>query len=269
MTWHARKFVLCSSCAGGKLIVCSTFTKSLPAPQEILEPFWRPENYAPMPNRGFKGRGQSFRSRIFGRGFARHPFLDALPSSEHVLSLPGMATALVFFLFATNTERYYSPTRPPRRHPPCVSLSTYAEMRGFAFLYPRMLNVGLRISIHVCWNAWVCVSLSTYAERGFAYLYPRMLNVGLRISIHVCWTWVCVSLSTYPKRVGLRISIHVCWSAWVCVSLSTYPKRVGLRISIHVCWSAWVCVFDDDMMMLTWCVSRLAWRPKKTKCVKK
>ena len=75
-----------------------------------------------------------------------------------VLSPPGVATSLVFFLFATNTERNYPPTHPPTR-----------TLHGY--LYPRMLKcVGLRISIHVCWSAWVCVSLSTYAEaRGFVF----------------------------------------------------------------------------------------------------
>ena len=73
----------------------------------------------------------------------------------------GVATSLVFFVGKTNTERYYLPTRPPT--PPVPSM---------------------RISIHVCWSAWVCVSLSTY---------DTLKRVGLRISIHVCCSpWVCV-----------------------------------------------------------------------------
>ena len=70
-----------------------------------------------------------------------------------------------------------------------------------------------------------------------AYLYPRML-----------------------KCVGLRISIHV-WYAEARGFAHLYPRMLQ-RVGLCVWW--W---YDDDW--LTWCVSRLAWRPKKTKIVKK
>ena len=51
-------------------------------------------------------------------------------------------------MFATNTQRDYP------RHPPCVSLSRYAELRGLAYLYPRMLKCAgsrtVSLSMYVC-----------------------------------------------------------------------------------------------------------------------
>ena len=88
---------------------------------------------------------------------------DVLPSSDSEPSRSGDTFSI--FLFAANTERYYTCVSLPTyagRVWVCVSLSTYAEVRGFAYLYHSMLKrVGLRISIQ-------------YAEvRGFAYLCPR------------------------------------------------------------------------------------------------
>ena len=170
VTWHVRKFVLCSSFAGGKLVVCSTFTKSLPARQEILEPFWRREMRQP--------HCQIVASKEGDKAFVLGSLGDVL-QGLHVLMLCQVLS--------------------PRRL--AASLVYFLVCKGF-----RMLKcVGLCISIHVCWSAWVCVSLSTYAEaRGFVYLYPRMLKrVGCVFDYDVMMigmTCVTTGMTTQKKQ---------------------------------------------------------------------
>ena len=101
-----------------------------------------------------------------------------------VLSPRGVATSLVFFCL----QRIPNIIKPPPTHPP-----THPPGTLHAYLYPRMLKcVGLRIS--VCWSAWVCASLSTYAEaRGF-------------VCLMMIWWWLtwCVSrLAWRPKKQNL------------------------------------------------------------------
>ena len=139
-----RKFVLCTSFAGSKLIVCSTFTKSLPAPQEILVPFWRPEHCASPTAKSWLQRKETKLSfyDFWEVSSARHPFFDALPSSEP--SRSGDIFSIFFCLQRTPNEIIRPPHPPTHPYPPWVSLSTYAEAPGFAYLYPRMLKrVGL------------------------------------------------------------------------------------------------------------------------------
>ena len=59
---------------------------------------------------------------------------------------------------------------------------------------------------------------------------------------------------TKPPVPSMRVSIHACSSAWVCVSLSTYAEVRGFVCLMMIWW--W----------LTWCVSRVAWRPAPQKC---
>ena len=110
----------------------------------------------------------------------------------------------------------------------------YAEAREFVHLYPCMLNGFASLYPRMIrWSAWVCVSLSTYAEvRGFAYLYPRMIR----------WSaWVCVSLSTYAAAPGfvclvmilmMIIDSHDVCHDWhddpknkICKKVAVLPRR--------------------------------------------
>lgn len=78
---------------------------------------------APLPNHGFKGRRQSFRSTVnLWETFCKADMFAKQRIPNFIIH----------------------PHPPTPLYPPCVSLSTYAAVRGFAYLYPLMLKcVGL------------------------------------------------------------------------------------------------------------------------------